>query len=73
MTLPSALQLGRRSLRQDGHCVRGDGLDLRGGTLELVVGEHRGALEREVAVSSTHEWQPWYSSRTFTVTGRGIR
>src|SRR4051794_9522738 len=37
-------------LREDGHRGRGDRLDLLGGALELLVGEHRRALEREVAV-----------------------
>ena len=37
-------------LGQDRNGVRGDRLDLRGGAVELLVGEHGRALEREVAV-----------------------
>ena len=43
-------QASEAGLGQDGHGVRGDRLDLLRGALELVVREHRRALEGQVAV-----------------------
>src|SRR5437763_4588561 len=40
----------RRGLRQNRNRVRGDRLDLRGGALELVIRQHRCALERQLAL-----------------------
>ena len=60
-------------LRQDRHRVRGDRLDLLRGPLELLVREHGVPSNGRSRYSSSHERQPWYSGRTFTVTGRGMR
>src|SRR5207248_11280070 len=38
------------TLHENRHRFRGDRLDLLGGALELLVGEHRRALERELAM-----------------------
>ena len=66
--------IGGAPLRvRGGAAAVGDAGDLLGGALELLVGEHGVPSNGRSRVISRNERQPPWSSRTLTVTGRGIR